>query len=559
MSINIKEIFQSDNLSLSQDKINYNFDQILANGGGPQGLKGDKGTTGAIGSIGPKGNKGEVGGTGDKGSTGADGYWALESYTSGTPLDDQYTLIPKIQPTNDDEVGYKPTNLVLGVDDSSYTLDSVDKNSLISLISGNGSADWDDLIRIRIKNVDGTFNATSGIIRMIPNAGSAKLKIGTTGGTHKLQLSSSSIELTDQSDVIKLKITSDSSDADGVWNFLAGSSIVIDVASSLTNNGNSSLLGDNTIGANGKTNTISGTTTITGVVTINPTGSLTNNGNSSLLGNNTIGATDKTNTITGTTTITGAEFRINPTGASPALNKVLVAQDTNGKALWKNPTEVMGMYPIGTIVFVNPADIIDTYFSISNAINQETIGPGGNVFTSFFGRGKSGTRWGGWYLLFGQTNAWYNVSTLISYVPTNIPGSLLIGASAPDNTLIDDEFKSSMGTQEYNPPIGYGSNYQPSLRGDYSGFGSQGSTTNPGDLLTALAGVTSSYDTLNHTFGSQGTLADSPINPDFVGPGDPPYNEYQNKLALHALPMAVYLGRTDLIYDYGAGSSGEDD
>ena len=518
MSINIKEIFQSDNLSLSQDKINYNFDQILANGGGPQGLKGDKGTTGAIGSIGPKGNKGEVGGTGDKGSTGADGYWALESYTSGTPLDDQYTLIPKIQPTNDDEVGYKPTNLVLGVDDSSYTLDSVDKNSLISLISGNGSADWDDLIRIRIKNVDGTFNATSGIIRMIPNAGSAKLKIGTTGGTHKLQLSSSSIELTDQSDVIKLKITSDSSDADGVWNFLAGSSIVIDVASSLTNNGNSSLLGDNTIGANGKTNT-----------------------------------------ITGTTTIIGAEFRINPTDASPALNKILVAQDTNGKALWKNPTEVMGMYPIGTIVFVNPADIIDTYFSISNAINQETVGPDGNVFTSFFGRGKSGTRWGGWYLLFGQTNAWYNVSTLISYVPTNIPGSLLIGASAPDNTLIDDEFKSSMGTQEYNPPIGYGSNYQPSLRGDYSGFGSQGSTTNPGDLLTALAGVTSSYDTLNHTFGSQGTLADSPINPDFVGPGDPPYNEYQNKLALHALPMAVYLGRTDLIYDYGAGSSGEDD
>ena len=555
MSINIKEIFQSDNLSLSQDKINYNFDQILANGGGPQGLKGDKGTTGAIGSIGPKGNKGEVGSTGDKGSTGADGYWALESYTSGTPLDDQYTLIPKIQPTNDDEVGYKPTNLVLGVDDSSYTLDSVDKNSLISLISGNDSADWDDLIRIRIKNVDGTFNATSGIIRMIPNAGSAKLKIGTTGGTHKLQLSSSSIELTDQSDVIKLKITSDSSDADGVWNFKAGSSIVIDVASSLTNNGNSSLLGDNTIGANGKTNTISGTTTITGVVTINPTGSLTNNGNSSLLGNNTIGATGKTNTITGTTTITGAEFRINPTGASPALNKVLVAQDTNGKALWKNPTEVMGMYPIGTIVFVNPADIIDTYFSISNAINQETIGPGGNVFTSFFGRGKSGTRWGGWYLLFGQTNAWFSGTTLISYVPTNIPGSLLIGASAPDNTnLIDNEFKSSMGTQGYNPPVGYGSSYQPSLRGDYTGVPAQGivvgpgSDTNVGDLLTAFGAQGAFYDVLDTDALIDGTgisLDDYSLHPS--GP------------TLHALPMAVYLGRTDLIYDYSASSSGEND
>lgn len=43
MAINIQEILHpSDSNSIKFEKINYNFDQILANGGGPVGPKGQK-------------------------------------------------------------------------------------------------------------------------------------------------------------------------------------------------------------------------------------------------------------------------------------------------------------------------------------------------------------------------------------------------------------------------------------------------------------------------------------------------------------------------------------
>jgi hypothetical protein len=535
MSINIKEIFQSDNLSTSQDKINYNFDQILANGGGPLGLKGDKGTTGAIGSIGPKGNKGEIGGTGAKGSTGADGYWNLESFGAGTLLSPyQHTLLPKIQPTSGSNTGGKPTNLVLGVDDTSYTLDSIDKNALISLVSGNASADWSDIIRIRIRNTNGTFNDTSAVVRLIPGTAGARLKIATIGGMEGIEVASNNIDLIgndtsliDGNGLTKLRITNGYNEAAGTWNFLTGSSINIaanSTAITLKNDGNSSLLGNNIFGGTGKTNQITGTT----------------------------------NTITGTNIITGAEFRINPTGASPALNKVLVSQDTNGKALWKNPTEVMGMYPIGTIVYVNPADIIETNFELTDA--GGTLG-GGTVSMRWHGRGKVNTRWGGWYLLFGQTNAWYNSSgTLITYVPTNIPGSIPVGGASPNNTLIPDSlvpFDSSMGINNFRPPTGYGTDYNPSLRGSFNGVPFDNDVSNlpaarnPGDLLTSFVadGGTDRADILNQDFGS--TASTGPLKDVTVtNSGSTLGYTYSRAFSFISLPMAIYLGSTSYGYKW---------
>ena len=71
MAINIKEILHpNDSDSIKFEKVNYNFDQILANGGGPQGLKGVKGGTGGTGATGVKGQKGEIGVTGATGATG---------------------------------------------------------------------------------------------------------------------------------------------------------------------------------------------------------------------------------------------------------------------------------------------------------------------------------------------------------------------------------------------------------------------------------------------------------------------------------------------------------
>jgi len=525
MSINIKEIFQSDNLSLSQDKINYNFDQILANGGGPQGLKGDKGTTGALGSIGPKGDKGEIGSVGPTGNTGADGYWALKSYT--VPID-QHTVIPKIQPTSGSTTGAKPTNIILGVTDSSYNEDATNKSSLITLIDEDSGSDWTNLVNFRLKAGPGTgsYNASSINIRLVPiNAGSgAKLRLLAAGGSSaQIEIQTDVTIFKDNSGNNILSLQGGGAQATGYWGFLAGSEI-----------------------------------------NINATGVLNNNGNSNLLGNNVLGATGKTNTITGTNTINGAALKINTTGSLPALNKILVAQDTDGTSLWKNPTDVMGIYPVGSILFVNPADISDTNFWITTYSGSTNPMGFTGYSWSYFGRGKENTKWAGWYLLFGQTNAWYlsGSTTKVTSVPTNIPGSVIMGASGPDNKLgvISNVYDSSMTTPEFNPPVGYGTSYLPSIRGDYNGGGAQGvvgpgTTTNPGDLLTAWGfnppsgpGYASNYDVLDAKIGAQGGVLND-VNPDVtmsVGGA----TIYPKKPAFHALPMAIYLGSTTLIYNY---------
>lgn len=64
--INILNILQGDNQSNIVDKINYNFDQILSAGGGPQGQQGLIGPTGPIGPQGPQGPQGLQGPSGTK-------------------------------------------------------------------------------------------------------------------------------------------------------------------------------------------------------------------------------------------------------------------------------------------------------------------------------------------------------------------------------------------------------------------------------------------------------------------------------------------------------------
>ena len=70
MAINIQEILHpSDSNQIKWEKVNYNFDQILANGGGPVGQKGQRGTQGSVGQTGAKGEKGDQGIKGESGST----------------------------------------------------------------------------------------------------------------------------------------------------------------------------------------------------------------------------------------------------------------------------------------------------------------------------------------------------------------------------------------------------------------------------------------------------------------------------------------------------------
>lgn len=59
--LNLKQILSGDNLSTVVDKLNYNFDQIILNGGGPQGLRGILGGPGLPGPRGLIGNPGPQG------------------------------------------------------------------------------------------------------------------------------------------------------------------------------------------------------------------------------------------------------------------------------------------------------------------------------------------------------------------------------------------------------------------------------------------------------------------------------------------------------------------
>ena len=64
MAINIKEILTNDSDVIKVDKTNYNFDQLVANGGGPIGIKGQKGELGGVGTTGAKGENGDEGAKG---------------------------------------------------------------------------------------------------------------------------------------------------------------------------------------------------------------------------------------------------------------------------------------------------------------------------------------------------------------------------------------------------------------------------------------------------------------------------------------------------------------
>lgn len=85
--INILNILEGDNQSNIVDKINYNFDQILSAGGGPQGAMGPQGPSGPIGPQGPQGPQGVQGVQGSKWfvQDGPTGPLGPTSITGGNP------------------------------------------------------------------------------------------------------------------------------------------------------------------------------------------------------------------------------------------------------------------------------------------------------------------------------------------------------------------------------------------------------------------------------------------------------------------------------------------
>lgn len=75
MIINLKQIRVLDTDNIKLDKINYNFDQLVVNGGGPKGYKGPDGNNG------PQGYQGTFGNQGFQGVIGFQGTEAISSNT----------------------------------------------------------------------------------------------------------------------------------------------------------------------------------------------------------------------------------------------------------------------------------------------------------------------------------------------------------------------------------------------------------------------------------------------------------------------------------------------
>lgn len=124
--INLKNISFTDPDNIKLDKVNYNFDQLVSNGGGPQGPTGSHGVTGPQGVNGYQGPFGVRGDQGDQGPIGSVGTQVWIYQEGDTDSLDANTVFPKhddpTDPTGDGtlnppvvSVGFRSDSPMYGV------------------------------------------------------------------------------------------------------------------------------------------------------------------------------------------------------------------------------------------------------------------------------------------------------------------------------------------------------------------------------------------------------------------------------------------------------------
>lgn len=232
MPINIREIlYPGDSDQIKWDKINYNFDQIVTNGGktGPSGTKGDVGPTGITGNTGDKGEKGEQGLKGEvgnsnnfwdqlqhgntdtfvvkpiDGSTGKEtavfiGDTSYESGLNGGDLSQSAQLVVKNSP------GFSYAQAFLPADDSAAT-PGAGEDALT--ISGNYSSDWDSSSGMpgTVWNITPVFSPSNVNRRLNISADMLDLNanlLEITGGISGIKINSTSpagLEITADTDI----------------------------------------------------------------------------------------------------------------------------------------------------------------------------------------------------------------------------------------------------------------------------------------------------------------------------------------------------------------------
>ena len=169
MAINLKQIFDSDTNNIRLDKVNYNFDQLVANGGGPKGNTGPKGDTGPQGITGDTGPQGPRGDTGPQGPPGSDtnNIWIRNTdSSSGTTYDTLFPIhnVNEIDNPPTVKIGYKRTDPEYDkvIDDAILTIKKPSNNFISNLRlidSSNNSFDFN--IQTISENTTATLGFTN--------------------------------------------------------------------------------------------------------------------------------------------------------------------------------------------------------------------------------------------------------------------------------------------------------------------------------------------------------------------------------------------------------------
>lgn len=179
MAINIKEIFEADSENQKIDKLNYNFDQILANGGGAIGATGAQGATGATGSTGAQG---PIGLDGPQGVAG--------DYTDFFVVEDP--ALSSYQSIYTKSVLGAATNLTVG--DINATLNGGVGAYVASAIRAIGSSFGNNALRLDVDGISGNYidlnitdNNIDRILKFNPSAtGTSDTSYEFVGSTLKL-------------------------------------------------------------------------------------------------------------------------------------------------------------------------------------------------------------------------------------------------------------------------------------------------------------------------------------------------------------------------------------
>ena len=218
MAINIKELFDADSDNIKVEKTNYNFDQVLANGGGPIGPKGVQGTTGNTGQKGNEGDKGDKGDGGQKGEQGASlNIWDKDTTTIGS------LPIELLRPFNNPGPNELASRIILGDDTVNSATPSFTPSALLSLFLRaddapnqlefklentnaalyNMRSDYVSGIGTTLKIVGSAAAVQGETVNMTINPGNNITLLGTTldlNASGAIQISSSSSSVTIEGD-----------------------------------------------------------------------------------------------------------------------------------------------------------------------------------------------------------------------------------------------------------------------------------------------------------------------------------------------------------------------